>query len=90
MKPLGCSAADALFGRVVRDQLAVDVVLAHAPRNELAVLRAEVDDRDGVAIGGSRGRRSAIAAPIQLLATACASAISRYVPTSTSSDVATR
>jgi hypothetical protein len=27
---------------VVRDQSAVDVVLAHAPRNELAVLRAEI------------------------------------------------
>src|SRR5439155_4422080 len=40
----------ALLGRIVRDQLAIHMVLAHAPRNELAVLRAEVDDRDRVAL----------------------------------------
>ena len=41
MEPL-----DLLLGRVVRDQLAVDVALAHPPRDEHAVLRAEVEDDD--------------------------------------------
>ena len=38
MKPLRLSAPNALLGRVVREQLAVHVVLAHAARDELAVL----------------------------------------------------
>src|SRR5215207_4240705 len=47
----------ALFGRVVRNQLAVDVVLADAPRDELAVLRAEIYDRDGVPFNGLTKRQ---------------------------------
>src|SRR5207253_5737379 len=42
---LGLERGDAFGRRVVRDELAIDVVLAHAPRDELGVLRAEVDDR---------------------------------------------
>src|SRR5204862_6788665 len=39
-----------LLGRGVGwDELAVDVALAHTARDELAVLRAEVDDRDRLA-----------------------------------------
>src|SRR5215831_3333785 len=35
----------------MRHQLAVDVALAHPPCDQLAVLRAEVDDRDRVPFG---------------------------------------
>ena len=34
-------------GGIVGHQLAVDVRFAHAPHDELAVLRSEVDDDDG-------------------------------------------
>jgi hypothetical protein len=47
---LGLEGANALFWRVMRDELAVDVVLADAARDQLTVLRAEVDDGDGVAV----------------------------------------
>jgi hypothetical protein len=33
----------------VRQQLAVNVCLPDSPRDQLAVLRAEVEDRDGIA-----------------------------------------
>ena len=39
----------------VRDDLAVDVRLADAAGDELRVLRAEVDDEDGVEVGGGVG-----------------------------------
>ena len=49
----------ALLGRIMRDQFAVHMVFTHAARNELAVLRAEVDHGDGITLewlGGNHGR----------------------------------
>jgi hypothetical protein len=36
----------------VRQQLRVDIELAHAPRDELGELAAEVEDDDGLAVVG--------------------------------------
>ena len=46
-------------GRVVRQELAVDAALADAPRDQEAVLRAEVEDDDGLArlVAARRGAR---------------------------------
>src|SRR4029450_9026198 len=49
-------ALDLLPGGVVRDELAVDVALADAARDEHRVLGAEVDDDDGLALRALRGR----------------------------------
>src|SRR5207244_3244656 len=38
--------ADALRRQVVADDLAKDIQLAHAPGDQLAVLRAEIEDQD--------------------------------------------
>src|SRR5207245_638154 len=40
------AAPDLLGARAVRDELRVDARLAHAPRDQLRVLAAEVDDED--------------------------------------------
>ena len=45
---LGRVRLDALDGRVVRDELRVHAALAHAARDELPVLRPEVEHEDGV------------------------------------------
>ncbi len=49
--------------RVVRQQLRVDIELAHASRDELGELAAEIEDDDGLAVvgvgrGGAIGRRA--------------------------------
>ena len=46
MIPFGFSSATRVGGDVVADDLAEDVLLAHPPGDELAVLRAEVEDQD--------------------------------------------
>ena len=48
--PLRVQLLDALGREVVADDLAEDVLLAHAPGDELAVLRAEVEDQDEFAV----------------------------------------
>ena len=48
---------EGLFGLVERDDLAIDAVLAHATRNELRHLAAEVDDENLVMRRGHGGRR---------------------------------
>ena len=42
---------------VPRQDLAVDAALAHAPRDELRVLRAEVEDQDPVGVDVRRPQR---------------------------------
>ena len=49
MSPRGSLATSAAV--IVADDLGVDVGLADAPRDELGVLGAEVDDEDGVCVG---------------------------------------
>jgi hypothetical protein len=39
------------------DEFRVDTCLADAPRDELAVLAAEIDDEDGALLGRGCGRR---------------------------------
>ena len=51
--PTGFFARDLGGGDGVRHDLAVDAGLAHAARDELRVLRAEVDDEHGSLLGGS-------------------------------------
>ena len=46
--------------RVVGQQLRVDVEFAHAPRDELGELAAEVEDDDGLAVVGIRGGRAIV------------------------------
>ena len=46
MMPFGAEVADELVGDVVRMDLAVDVRFAHAARDQLRVLRAEIEDED--------------------------------------------
>ena len=48
MMPRGANARDERVVDVVRMDLAVDVRLAQAPRDELRVLRAEIEDEDAV------------------------------------------
>ncbi len=48
--------ADEAVGDVVRVQLAVHVRLAHAPRDQLGVLRAEIEDQDLVVHCAARSR----------------------------------
>ena len=50
-----------LGGRVERQHLAVDLRLAHAPGDQLAVLRAEIEHDDGV-----EGRRRGLNGGIEL------------------------
>ena len=49
---LGVPLADLVGGDVVGHDLGVDVGLAHPAGDELGVLGAEVDDQDGVELGG--------------------------------------
>ena len=46
MSASGFARADPLRRDVVRDELGVDAALAHAARDQLRVLAAEVDDED--------------------------------------------
>ena len=56
MMPFGAKRADEVVADVVRMDLAVDVRLAQAARDELRVLRAEVEDQDpGMRRGGHGG-----------------------------------
>ena len=50
--PFGANAAICFGGRVVRQDLAVDADLAHAPRDQLRVLAAEVDDENALGVAG--------------------------------------
>ena len=50
-----CECANELVAHVVRVNLAVDVRLAQAPRDELRVLRAEIEDQDPAVRRGSHG-----------------------------------
>ena len=54
--PGGRELADERVGDVERMDLAVDVELAHAARDELRVLRAEVEDQDRGVHGADSGR----------------------------------
>ena len=56
MRPLRLQLGDALGGQVVADDLAEDVLLAHAAGDELAVLRAEVEDEDVRSLSGPSPR----------------------------------
>src|SRR5581483_3427554 len=49
-EPDRVALADLLLRHVERVHLAVDAVLAHAPRDELRVLAAEVEDEDGLVL----------------------------------------
>src|SRR5439155_17504022 len=49
---LRAESPNTLLGGIVRNQLAVHVMLANPPRNELAVLRAKVDHCDSVTFSG--------------------------------------
>ena len=51
------SRRDLCRGEPVSDELRVDPRLAHAPRDELAVLAAEVDDEDRTLFGRGFGGR---------------------------------
>ena len=46
MRPRGFSSAMRAGRQIVAHDLTEDVLLAHAPGDELAVLRAEVEDED--------------------------------------------
>src|SRR5262249_50082776 len=46
---------DALGRKIVADQLAEDVQLAHPASDELGVLRAEIQDQDALALGRGNG-----------------------------------
>ena len=50
-----------------RHDLGVDVRLAHAPRDQLRVLRAEVDDEDEVVLGLDRCRTHVMRSRRELL-----------------------
>ena len=52
MMPFGANAAIASARRVARQDLAVDADLAHAPRDQLRVLAAEVDDENALGVAG--------------------------------------
>ena len=52
----GVARADLLGAEPVRDELRVDARLAHAPRDELAVLAAEVEDEHRASLRGGLGR----------------------------------
>src|SRR5205823_6499895 len=75
-----------LRARVRPDQLAVDVALADAPRDQLAVLRAEIDDRDGLSsvlsAGGLVTHHSALSTGLARPTRAAAPAVTqRTLPT---------
>ena len=59
--PLGWSRSNASSAGIERRDLAIDARLAHAPRDQLGHLAAEVDDEDGLGgldrHGGPIGRR---------------------------------
>ena len=52
---LGIKRLHPLCRDVMRQQLAVDVMLPHPPSNKLTVLRSKVQDRDGITGVGRRG-----------------------------------
>ena len=54
---MGGQRADPLGGDVVADDLTVDVLLANPPRDQLGILRAEVEDNDSFGLLGAGGRR---------------------------------
>ena len=51
MTPSG-SSAESRLGRLERHDLGIDAGLAHAARDELRDLAAEIDDEDGVGVSG--------------------------------------
>ena len=67
MTPFGLHSRERRFGLLERHDLAIDALLAHAPRDQLRHLRAEIDDqnfvvsrhrgfyRNASSEGGSRG-----------------------------------
>ena len=74
MMPFGAECADVVVAHVPGMDLAVDADLAHAPRDQLGVLRAEVENQDPMGVDvGVRSRRRARAA----LAASCAIRVSR-------------
>ena len=58
--PFGRSARKRLGGLVERHDLAIDARLAHAPRDELRHLAAEIDDEDGGMGGGTIAHAAAV------------------------------
>ena len=52
---LGLEPRQRLLGTVERHDLGVDALLAHAPRDELGHLAAEVDDEDGIGAAARHG-----------------------------------
>ena len=61
MMPFGANAAICFGRRVVRQDLAVDADLAHAARDQLRVLAAEVDDENALGVAGILGSARALA-----------------------------
>ena len=57
MSAAGFRARDLRCRQAMSDELRVHASLAHAPRDQLAVLAAEVDDEDGAFLGQCLGRR---------------------------------
>ena len=53
--PRAPNGRDRLVAAVPGQDLAVDADLAHAPRDQLRVLRAEVEDQDPVGVDVGRG-----------------------------------
>ncbi len=66
MMPFGANARDLLERDVAGMDLAVDAALADAARDELGVLRAEVEDQDAIAvrIGGISAGSSLLLEPV--------------------------
>ena len=73
--PAGAGARSSAAVIVCGHDLAVDVRLAHPPGDQLGVLGAEVDDQDGVEVGGHAVHRSVTHAhalgPLQRLPSVC-------------------
>ena len=55
---MGGQRADPLGGDVVADDLTVDVLLANPPRDQLGILRAEVEDEHLLGLLPGLGRRA--------------------------------
>ena len=51
MTPFGFISREGLLGRLERHDLGIDALLAHAPRDQLRHLAAEIDDEDLVVLG---------------------------------------
>ncbi len=68
--PRGANARTSRIADVPGMDLAVDAQLAHAPRDQLGVLRAEVEDQDAVGVDvGMRvplGRGAGVAATLAM------------------------